>query len=365
MSKKTLYIILVILASLAIIGGVVWYLFFKSAKPVTTPGAGFAAPGQEAAAGWKPISDDPVVSARWSGDEILFYDFSGQLWQFKTGDAKPILTDQTAIENPAEIIWSLNGKNMVKAGSEQFDSRYVFNDFAKKISANLTANIKSAAFSPDGAKMVYHISGNSNINSLYTSNPDGKKQKSLITSFKLRDIKLSWPKNNTISLTSKPSGLITGNAWTLNTVNLVLAKIIGDLRGLETLWAPNGDSFIYSYADESGRNPSLAVYKKGVSRIIENTSTLIDKCAWAGDSINIYCAVPQSWPYSAVLLPDDYYKKVFSTVDDLIKINVETGEKNIIYQAIGDISDLNISSDGGSLIFLSRNSGLLYQLNLK
>lgn len=177
MSKKTLYTILAIIAGLAVIGGIVWYFFFRPAKPATAPGAGFAAPGQEVAAGWKPISDDPVVSARFSGDEILFYDFSGRLWQFKTGDAKPVLTDQTAIENPAEIIWSLNGKNMVKTGSGQFDSRYVFNDFAKKISANLNASIKSAAFSPNGAKIVYHISGNSNINSLYTSDPDGKKTK--------------------------------------------------------------------------------------------------------------------------------------------------------------------------------------------
>ncbi len=366
MSKKTFYIILIIIAGLIIIGGLIWYFIFNSSAPATSPeGPGFTTPGQETAKGWIPISEGPVISAHFiSDDSILFYDFSGQLWQFKTGDSEPTLIDQTVIENPAEIIWSINEKNIVKAGLNQSDASYAFSDFSKKIFTNLRANIKSTVFSPDGSKIAYYLSDGLNINSLYTSNPNGKSQKSLIGALKLRDINLLWPKNNILSITSRPSGLTTGNLWVLNMANLGLTKLIDGLSGLEALWSPDGNNFIYSYTDQNGQNPKLTIYKNGASKNINNISTLVDKCAWAKDSINIYCAVPQSWQDS-VALPDDYYKNTFLTIDDLWEINTETGEKNLVFQGIGGVSNLDINSNNSSLIFISRNSRFLYQLNLK
>ncbi len=159
MSKKTIYIILIILAGLLIIGGLVWYFFFRSPAPTAAPeGPGFTAPDQESAKQWLPISEGPVVSAHFANDNtILFYDFSGNLWQFKDGDQKPTLIDQIAIENPAETICSMSGKNIVKAGLNQSDIKYTFSDFNKKIFANLRANIKSTVFSPDDAKIAYYL----------------------------------------------------------------------------------------------------------------------------------------------------------------------------------------------------------------
>ena len=365
MSKKTFYIILIILVGLIIIGGLIWYFLFNSSAPVKSPeGPGFTTPGQEAAKGWQPISEGPVISAHFSDDDlILFYDFSGNLWQFKNGDQKPTLLDQAAIENPTEAIWSMSGKNIVKAGLNQLGASYAFSDFSKKIFTNLRADIKSIVFSPDGGKIAYYLSDGLNINSLYTSSPDGKSQRSLIGALKLRDINLLWPKNNTLSITPRPSGLTTGNLWILNTANLGLTKLIDGLSGLEALWSPDGNNFIYSYTDQNGQNPKLAIYKNGVSKDINNISTLVDKCVWAKDSINIYCAIPQSWPDSATL-PDDYYKNAFLTTDDLWTINAETGEKNLVFQGIGHISNLDINLNNNSLIFISRNSRLLYRLHL-
>lgn len=366
MSKKTFYIILLSLAGLIIIGGVIWYFLSNPSTPTASPeGPGFTAPGsKETLKERAPISENKVISARFSGDSILFYDFSGNFWQFKDGDIKPTLIDQIAAENPAEVIWSISGQNIVKTGLNQSDINYAFSDFGKKIFTNLRASIKSAVFSPDGGKIAYYLSDGLNTNSLYISNPDGKSQKSLIEALKLRDVNLSWPKNNIIGLTSKPSGLITGNLWVLNTTTLGLTKLTGELFGLEVLWSPDGNNFIYSYTDQNGQNPKLAIYKKGAPKNINDISTLVDKCAWKKDSINIYCAVPQSWPDSATL-PDDYYKNAFLTIDDLWVINTETGEKNLILQNMGDISNLDINSNNNSLILISRNSRFLYQLNLK
>jgi len=367
MSKKTFYIILTVLAGLVIIGGLIWYFLFHSSAPaMPSEGLGFTAPGQETSKGWMPISEGPVISAHFNNDDtILFYDFSGNLWQFKTGDSKPTSIGQMAVENPAEIIWSISEKNIIKTGLNQTDAGYAFSDFNKKTFTNLRVNIKSVVFSPDGGKIAYYLSDGLNTNSLYTSGPDGKNQKSLIGALKLRDINLSWPKNNIISMASKPSGLITGNLWVLNTANLGLTKLIDGLFGLEALWSPDGNNLIYSYTDQNGQNPKLSIYKKGVSKNINNISTLIDKCVWTKDSINIYCAVPQSWPPDSMTLPDDYYKNTFLTTDDIWEINTETSEKNLILQGAGDILSLGVNSNNTSLILISKNSRFLYQLNLK
>ena len=328
MSKKTFYIILIALVGLFIVGGLIWYFFSKPSipsEPATTDSAGFTFPGQETTADLVPVSDNFVISARFAGDVLLFYDFSGQLWQLKNGESKPELSTQQTNENQ-------------KPGAKSF------------------------AFSPDAKKIAYYISDSKN-NSLFINNADGKNQKTLIKNLQLRDVILSWPKTNQIAMTSKPSGLARGGLWSFDISTSKTTKVIGDLLGLEATFSPKGDEFIYSYINQSDRGPILAVYRNGFSKKITNVSTLVDKCAWSSDSINIYCAIPKLWPDS-VVLPDDYYKGIISTIDDIWKINTETGAKNIGSENIGDVSNLVLNGNEDSLIFILKSSGLLYKLKL-
>lgn len=326
MSKKTFYIILIALGGLIVVGGLIWYLFFEPSAPAAPGSAEFTTPGQKATAGLSPISEGPVVSARFVGDDILFYDFSGQLWQLKSGDLKPSLS-------------------------------------ARQTAPNANPGIKSIISSPDAKKIAYYISDSKN-NSLFVSDADGKNQKTLLKNFQLRDIILSWPKTKQLAMVSRPSGLVAGGLWLFDVNTSKLTKIIDSLFGLEAAFSPDGDNFIYSFVDQNGRNPALAVYRKGVSKNINSVPTLVDKCAWFSDSANIFCAVPKSWPDSAVL-PDDYYKDAATTVDDIWKIDTETGAKNIVFENAGNVSNLAISGSGDNLIFILKNSGFLYRLNLK
>ena len=318
-----------------IIGLLTWYFFLKPQEAVApTEGVDFTVPGQIKSEGnLKVLSKGPVISARSDDYGILwYYDYSGQLWQWSadgvgenfndSGD--PVALNQPPVENLSEIIWP-------------------------------------KVFSPDGKKIVYQKN-----NGLFTSDPSGKNQRTLISDLKLRDVVLKWPTTNNIALVSKPSGLIAGGLWFLDVRNSIIKKITDNFFGLESLFSPDGGSFIYSYTGQNGKSPILAVYdKKGNSKIISNVSTLVDKCAWAKDLINIYCAIPKSWPEFAVL-PDDYYKNAFLTSDDIWKINTETGEKTLIFEYIGDISNLLlIENENPSLFFISKENQFLYKLNLK
>lgn len=324
MSKKNLYIILITISILILIGVLVWYFVLKpkeAAPPVSN--VDFTAPGQTPSeTNIKVISEGPVISLRQESGKILFYDFSGQLWQFNQEESKSVLYNQVQVQNLSEIIWP-------------------------KVS------------SPDGKKIIYQKN-----NGLFTSDLSGKNQKTLISDLKLKDIILKWPNTNNIAMISKPSGAAIGGLWFLDVRNLSIRKII-DNSGLEILFAPDGNSFIYSYTDGNGKNPIIVVYdKKGNQKIINNVSTLVDKCAWAKDLINIYCAIPKSWPDFAVL-PDDYYKNAFSTADDIWKINTETGEKTLVIENIGNISNLVVSDDESRIFFISKENQYLYKLTIK
>src|SRR3989344_3674521 len=308
MSRKTFYIILIIIIGLVIIGGLVWYFLSKPEEIILpTTGVNFTVPGQvKNSADIKVISEGPVLSLSEKDGTISFHDFKGQYWQLSDVEEKPKLVDQPPVENLTEIIWP-------------------------KI------------FSPDGKKVVYQKN-----NGLFTSDQNGKNQKTLVSDQKLKDVVLKWPTTNNIALISKPSGLFAGGLWFLDIRNLGISKII-DGFGLEILFLPNGQGFVYSYTDQNGKKLQLALYDKNKNiKIINNVSTLVDKCAWAKDLVNIYCAVPKSWPDFAIL-PDDYYKNAFSTNDDVWKINTKTGEKTLIFENIGGISNLAVSNDESSI----------------
>lgn len=325
MSKKTFYIILSILFGLIIIGGLIWYFILKPKEaPAPVSGVDFTVPGQiKSGTNLTVISEGPIISLRQSNGGIIFYDFSGRSWQLNFGDLNPILLNEKPIENLTEIVWP-------------------------------------KAISADGKKIAYQKN-----NSLFTSDPDGKNQRTLVKELGLRDITVKWPAIGTIALTSKPSGLVGGSLWFFDIKSLSMSKIIDNLFGLEALFSFNGHSFIYSYTNQNGQDLKLAFYdEKGNSSVLNNVSTLVDKCAFAKDQINIYCAVPKSWSDFAVL-PDDYYKNTSSTNDDFWKINVVTGEKTLILQEVGNVSNLVVSEDESSVFFISKENQLLYKLDIK
>ena len=365
MSKKTIYIILIIIAGLLVLGGVAWYLFFKPAPAASIPGADFTVPETASAVAEKisTISFGPVVAAYFNSGQgsILFYDYAGQLWQLKNGAPTPEVVSQNPIEDIADVIWSKNLTNIVQAGINNLDARYIFSDFTKKISVNLRGGIKVLAFSPDNGKIVYNVSETPETNALLVSNPDGRSQRILMNTLKLRDIDLSWPKTNIIGLASKPSGLVSGSAWILNVGSLVLTKVVGALPGLEVLWSPNGNVMAYSFVNQNASNPKLGIGKNGVLKEVGGISTLVGKCAWVSDSLYLYCAAPKSWP-EGMILPDDFYKKIVLTSDDIWKISASTGEKELIVSGLGDVS--SVMAGNNVLYFISGSNRFLYRLNL-
>ena len=64
-------------------------------------------------------------------------------------------------------------------------------------------------------------------------------------------------------------------------------------------------------------------------------------------------------------MPDDYYKgKIESSAEEIVKMNLDTGENKKIISADFDAHNLFLSKDETYLFFINKKDGRLYRLTL-
>ncbi|MDD5050586.1 MAG: hypothetical protein PHV93_02480 [Candidatus Pacebacteria bacterium] len=188
------------------------------------------------------------------------------------------------------------------------------------------------------------------------SNPDGKKQNPLFKSA-LTEWIPEWPKEGTITLTTKASSLAPGFLFFLNTANGNLRKILSSISGLTTLTNPDASYVLYSESKDQGYTLNIFAVKTGEKNIAP-IKTLPEKCLWSKrDTTIAWCLVPQLVPQGNY--PDDWYQGNISFSDSIWKINAKTGE-----------SELLVSINNGILIdgihpFTDKAEDMLFFTNKK
>lgn len=221
----------------------------------------------------------------------------------------------------------------------------------------LEEGIKELAVSPLKNRIIYSLY-NDDGGSIITSNIDGTSKK-LVYSSKLREWLLDWQNDQTAIITTKPSGYTEGYSYFLNINTGTIKKNIGNIIGLTILSKPGTNDFLIG---SGGGGLSLSFLRKQSDNnsILFLTRTLPEKCAWSKKDQNlVYCAVPSSVPSGAY--PDDWYQGTVSFNDILWRINVLTGQSNIILNPqieTGepiDMIQLDISDDDSYLTFINKN----------
>jgi Tol biopolymer transport system component len=138
-----------------------------------------------------------------------------------------------------------------------------------------------------------------------------------------------------------------------------------DFRGT---WSPDGSQMIYSvYNSKNGYLPELWISDAsgdnvGNNRQNINLNTWADKCSFAGNGV-VYCAVPQSLPEGAGLVP----KAAADIADDIYEINLNTGARRMIATPSGshNISQIITTPNANYLMFTDSKSKLIYRLDLQ
>jgi hypothetical protein len=286
----------------------------------------------------------------------------------------------TTVPRVYESTWLPGGQNLIirylKDNTENIETFSVkinpatttLNEFEGGIDGNfLTENINSLVLNPAGDK-IFYLTSNLTGASGYISKPTGLNKKLLFES-PLIEWNISWPKEEIVTMTTKPAAQILGYMYFLNTQTGTFSKIIGGIRGLTT--KTNSAATDVLYSDESRNIPRLYLLniKSGESKLLP-WNTFPEKCVWGNtDSKTIYCAAPKS--FSAGDYPDLWYQGLTNFNDQIWKVNIDTGASTLILdlekesENALDAIELQIDKSDSYLYFTNKTDLTFWSLDLR
>lgn len=178
---------------------------------------------------------------------------------------------------------------------------------------------------------------------------------------------VSWPSTNTLLLSTKPSGGVTGHVYTLSASSGSLSRKIANVPGITDIANKDVSKILY-LASESGY--TMHLFDVASSQDVPfNFFTMPEKCTWSNvEASVIYCAIPNSVPSGKY--PDDWYQGVVSFSDSLWRINTDTGDSTRIVglsDQEGDPMDainLSLDADDLTISFINKRNGLPWRVLL-
>jgi hypothetical protein len=229
----------------------------------------------------------------------------------------------------------------------------------------LPNQVVQAVFDPTGTKIFYLAPSTDGVIG-YVADTNLNNKKQIFASASTEWI-VTWPKSDTISLTTKASAYANGYTFSLNPQTSTFTQLFGNIGGLTVNTNSEGTKFLYSESTDTGLNFFFHDAKK---KVVKNFSlkTLPEKCVWSKKEVSVaYCAVPSE--LKANDYPDAWYQGTVSFVDQIWKINTETDENNLLYETInkGGLDAVNpaLDKDENYLVFINKKDLTLWSLKLK
>lgn len=230
----------------------------------------------------------------------------------------------------------------------------------------LPKNIENLAVGNDGKKIFYFTTKEARgLGILSNTNGVGGSE---IWDSPLVEFLISWPKEDIVTFTTKPSASIEGFMYFLNRNTLKAQKTLGGVLGLTTLTSPDAQNVLYGES-KGGRYNLKMLDNKGKTSSTISLSTFPEKCVWSNKDVGIiYCAVPFSWPKGSY--PDSWYQGITSFNDEIWQINLTTGANKMLAkpeEMAGETIDginLSLSKDEDHLFFLNKKDSSLWSLRL-
>lgn len=381
MLNKRLIILISAIIGILIITGIVLWLLFKTptAEPIEQPKEEErvsipVTPSQEEELLVFKLSDTAAISPAISGDKVMYYSKAdGTLFEtdFRGSSTKSLTNFK--IPDIITSIWSYNNSKVINIYKENGNIRKTMYDTSSNKATLLDSRIKFINFSTSQDKIVYQFIDNPlGINKISTSDPNGLNWKN-IQNIRMENVKLYWPKEDTIAILTAPSGIVKGSllSTTTDTTNGgSLTKVLSELFGLTVKYSDDGKLLLYSQTDQYGHSPSLYLLKENEISEDMRLNTISDKCAFSKNN-NIYCAVP-SVINGSLILPDDFYKGITSFSDSFFKIDIQNNRNFSLFDTkyLKDLgydfnaSDLVVSPNEGYLVFINKKDGLLYSIKI-
>ncbi|HEU0080782.1 MAG TPA: hypothetical protein VFQ72_02030 [Candidatus Paceibacterota bacterium] len=354
----------------------------SEAKPATTtqPVSNVTAPTSPAAQPrLRKLSSEPAVSAAFvysatSTRAVRFVDrATGHILEAAVDSALQSTPSNVTIPQVREALWGDKASSLVyrylKGSTVQ--SFYAALKSGTATSSQpiegifLPSDIRSMAVT--GGKILY-FDPSVESGRLIMANMDGSKKATVWTS-DFGEWAISSVNPAKAFIYTKPSASANGVGYIVDTTKGTATKVVGDAAGLEGSIGPSGDYVFLSAASGSGiASASYSAAKKTVSQL--SLSTLASKCAWSGASKKtVYCGIPANLESAAY--PDDWYKGSVSFSDRLWKIDMETGETEVVLDPFldslneFDMTNLTVDPTDTYLAFVNKKDLSLWLYKIK
>ncbi|MDO8558644.1 MAG: hypothetical protein Q7S09_05725 [bacterium] len=394
-------IIIIVLAVAAIVGAVYYFFFYRgkeSTPEAPTTRFGFLPEALNRLLGGsrpspqpslpKPISPEERLRQRLyrvsnepafvpaiapSGNTVQYFTrANGMLWQADFEGLHQQRISDVPHQNMVEIVWSRSGDKAVFTVMDQTDApRKYFYNVAEKKATELNKYIREVAFSPGGDKIVYHYLNTTNGDDIIAvANPDGSNFRTLFHPI-FDDFLLSWPKEDAIVVQTKPSYASVTHLYALNARTGILTKILPqDYEGLDVTWSGDGSRLFASRTTSDGNmmHAIAGTLFQTQPRELFGIVTLAQKCVWRRDNATVICASPLEVPED-LQFPEDYFKGIFISADNVLQVNVETLASRTIIRSqetfpVLDAINPILAPDESRIFFVNRRDGYVYALRL-
>ena len=162
----------------------------------------------------------------------------------------------------------------------------------------------------------------------------------------------------------RPSSIVRGSLWTINTAAKTVTRVAGPAFGLMARWSKNGRYVFAMNTDGAGALSLSFIDTKLKNTTPLRIATLPSKCFIADNAPIMYCGVPQGAP-EGVVLPDDYLKGKFISRDRIVKIDFKTPKVTELWNGESESLDIqNPAVIGTNLFFTNKTDDSVWKLAL-
>lgn len=318
------------------------------------------------------ITDEPVISPVILSDDVTIQYYSkdkGHMFQIDLeGNNKKTISAKD-ISGLEDIIWSSSREKVLSKSTGAGETIFSYFDLDKKKGAKLDKNIKNVNFQNEN-KIIYSYQPSSEKASLNVADFDGKNWKKLTDlDFFGQNLEMV-PNTGLVSFWNYADANYETKLYTIPLIGEERKLIFGGKFGGDFLWNFNGLSALMSSSNQKEGNQiklGLFNFNELVYRDL-NIPTFVQKCAWSKNNKTVFYALPGSIPEN-IVLPNDYLKSNFNTVDTFWKVDIESGEKERLIELKDleekfDAIDLFLNNDESILFFTNRYDGRLYRIKL-
>lgn len=308
----------------------------------------------------------PTITSTGS---LAYYDPRDGKFYTIDANGNAVLLSQATFPQASNVVFS---NNATAAVIEFPDGSNVVYDFNAGKQSTLPAHWEDFSFEDDGSSIAAKSVGTDPSNrSLIITAADGSSAKAIAPLGTNQDkVDVNWsPDGNVVGFSKTGPG---GNAFGQNEVYLIdqSGKASGVLivngSNFKGLWAPDGNSLLYSVADAGDDYRASLWYgdsrgdRNGDTRLRLSVKTTADKCTFASSTL-AYCAVPTDMPAGG-----GSTSSIITADDNIYSVSFPSGKSSLV--AVPDqatkMHNLSVSADG-SRLFYTDFIGRLNTIELK